>query len=584
MGTGFTIDSPLKVARFGISSVVSLVDDNLVEEIRLYWAERLGEPAEPIGAREEDSRARRITAYMNLLNRTVAAQFAKLKAEPFLPGTEITRYFALLPEGALKQAYREMAAMPEGPAKASAQAALRERMAPGQIEANIMTKVDRTIYRDGQPLPVEHNDALAALRGFAMSDVTSSVVLSAGLHPTLYGYINHFADFLPDAAGKLRKRITLKVSDYRSALIQGKFLAKHGVWVSEYRVESGLNCGGHTFATTGYLMGPILEEFRENRAQLTESIMPLYVRGLKAKGIAEPAEAPPIRITVQGGIGSPDEQDLMLRYYEVDGTGWGTPFMLVPEATCMDEESMDLLQKADDKEVFLSAASPFGVPFWNLRHSPSEVSRRKRVDSGKPGTPCQNGFLMNNTELTERPICTASRMYQKLKHDELASGAYTDAQRAVLTEETLAKACICYDLAGSARRAYRIDPSATPCLCSGPNIVNFNRIYTLDEMVDHIYGRINLLKNSARPHVFINELRLYVDHLKAEIERYRIKLSARTPKYFAEFRENLMAGVEHYQKVAEQIIEEKKARFIKDLGALKAEIESIAVENMQPSS
>ena len=29
MGTGFTIATPLNVARYGISSVVSLVDDNL---------------------------------------------------------------------------------------------------------------------------------------------------------------------------------------------------------------------------------------------------------------------------------------------------------------------------------------------------------------------------------------------------------------------------------------------------------------------------------------------------------------------------------------------------------------------------
>ena len=32
VGTGFTIDTPLKVARYGISSVVSLVDDVLIED------------------------------------------------------------------------------------------------------------------------------------------------------------------------------------------------------------------------------------------------------------------------------------------------------------------------------------------------------------------------------------------------------------------------------------------------------------------------------------------------------------------------------------------------------------------------
>ena len=69
-------------------------------------------------------------------------------------------------------------------------------------------------------------------------------------------------DFYPDENGHLRKRIILKVSDFRSALVQGKLLAKKGLWISEFRIESGLNCGGHAFPTEGLLLGPILEEFK----------------------------------------------------------------------------------------------------------------------------------------------------------------------------------------------------------------------------------------------------------------------------------------------------------------------------------
>ena len=36
MGTGFTIDTPLKVAHLGISSVISIIDDVLVEKMRKY--------------------------------------------------------------------------------------------------------------------------------------------------------------------------------------------------------------------------------------------------------------------------------------------------------------------------------------------------------------------------------------------------------------------------------------------------------------------------------------------------------------------------------------------------------------------
>src|SRR5690606_13618855 len=121
-------------------------------------------------------------------------------------------------------------------------------------------------------LPIEFNDAHAAVRGFANSNLKSGLVLSAGLNPRLYSYISNFDAFFPNEKGEVDKKIILKVSDYRSALVQGKFLAKKGVWVSEYRVESGLNCGGHAFATDGFLMGPILEEFKQNRKTLIEEV------------------------------------------------------------------------------------------------------------------------------------------------------------------------------------------------------------------------------------------------------------------------------------------------------------------------
>ncbi|GAL78707.1 hypothetical protein JCM19274_3265 [Algibacter lectus] len=96
----------------------------------------------------------------------------------------------------------------------------------GAIDVNIMTKVDKDNYIKDEKLPVEFNDAHAALRGFANSKLNSSVVLSAGMNPRLYAYMSQFNDFFPDENGAFKKRIILKVSDYRSALIQGKFLAK----------------------------------------------------------------------------------------------------------------------------------------------------------------------------------------------------------------------------------------------------------------------------------------------------------------------------------------------------------------------
>ena len=45
------------------------------------------------------------------------------------------------------------------------------------------------------------------------------------MNPRLYSYIEKFDDFYPDASGDIKKKIILKVSDYRSAIIQGKFPA-----------------------------------------------------------------------------------------------------------------------------------------------------------------------------------------------------------------------------------------------------------------------------------------------------------------------------------------------------------------------
>ena len=99
----------------------------------------------------------------------------------------------------------------------------------GDIDVNIMSKVDNpTFAKDKTQLPIEYNDAMAALRGYALSDVESNIVISAGLNPRLFAYFESFPDFLPNAEGVIKKKVILKVSDYRSALIQGKFLAKKG--------------------------------------------------------------------------------------------------------------------------------------------------------------------------------------------------------------------------------------------------------------------------------------------------------------------------------------------------------------------
>ncbi len=302
MGLAFTIDTPLKIAHYGINSVISIVDDNLIEKMRKVHSDKNNITYVPVSSREPDSRAKRITLYLNLINELVNKNFISLK-EKILKGEELEKYYSLLPDNAeLKQPLEQFR---DGVlCRDEMKDQLDKLMRPGSIDVNIMTKVDKENYDKNGQLPVEFNDAHASLRGFAQSTLNSSVVLSAGMNPRLYSYFEAFPDFFPDEKGELKKKIILKVSDFRSALIQGKFFAKKGLWVSEYRIESGLNCGGHAFATDGYLMGPILEEFKTNRTFLIDTVYKIFSEALTVKNIPFINLLPELRITAQGGVGT----------------------------------------------------------------------------------------------------------------------------------------------------------------------------------------------------------------------------------------------------------------------------------------
>ncbi|MFC1528421.1 hypothetical protein ACFL5B_00780 [Candidatus Latescibacterota bacterium] len=577
MGTGFSIDTPLQVAKYGISSVISLVDDVLIEQMRKFHCEKQNETYEEIADNEDDARARRITAYLDLVDRLVKKQVKELRASPFEKGSDITRYYEMLPETPLKRSYRDMLSSTDPVEKAQMQEELRMQAVPGSIDVNVMTKLDFAMYRGGDKLPPEFSFSSAALRGFARSTLHSSIVCSAGMNLPFYSYIGNFEDFYPDENGNLRKKIILKVSDYRSAIVQGKFLAKKGLWVSEHRIESGLNCGGHAFASKGYLLGPIMEEFKRKKQEIIETLHTIYNGALANNGRQKIKTPHDVRITVQGGVGTAEENEFLLKYYNIDGTGWGTPFLLVPEVINVDEEHLKRLSAATDSDVYLSDSSPLDIPFWNLLTAAAEEIRLRRIREGIPGSPCSKGLLKCNTEFTKIPACTASRFYQKRKLEHLPKENLSEKQLPFIKNKVLDKSCICHDLGGGAKVKNGIDPHATSCICCGPNIVNFSKIATLEEMLDHIYGRLSLMTNKDRVHMFTKEAMIYVDYLRKEVEKYSLGLSVHKEIYLREFKENLLSGIMYYSRLAEQFFEEKKAHFLEDLENLRKEIECIAL-------
>ncbi len=567
MGTGFTIDTPLKVARYGISSVVSLVDDVLIEQMRQRLSRDSGQDYEEIGPDEEDSRARRITSYLNMMDDMVERQVERLRSSLFEKGSEICTYFEMLPESPLRALYTKMMQTLDPDERARMQETLRARIMPGAIDVNIMTKLDRAKLIKGKDLGPKFSDAMSALRGYAASRLRSSVVLSAGMNRKLFSYLAEFGDCFPDDVGEIRKRIVLKVGDFRSALIQGKLLAKQGLWVSEFRIESGLNCGGHSFGGDGTLLGPVLAEFKEQREALREQLHGIWVKGMAGLGRPVPGVSPDFRVTVQGGIGTSEENELLENTYQVDGMGWASPFLLVPEVVNIDEDHLEKIVSADEDDVVLSEASPLGVPFWNLKTSASEERRRALIEEGKPGSACTKGFLMSNTEFSDSPICTASRAYQRRKLDELAGSESCEVSRTDSERQVMAKACICHDLAGSATVPQGIDPDANTAVCCGPNTVYFSRVAKLREMVDHIYGRMHLPLKKGRPHMFLKELSLHMDDLRAGI--------AERNRDTAKVRENLTEGIRHYRELASRLVADQREAFSTRLDSLRDKLEGM---------
>lgn len=421
------------------------------------------------------------------------------------------------------------------------------------------------------------------MRGYARSKVESTLVLSAGMSQRLYTYAENFEDFFPQEDGSIKKKIALKVSDYRSATVQGKIFAKKGIWISEYRIESGLNCGGHAFASDGYLLGPIMDEFRLNRETLKNETFQILKDALAAKGRTLNAEELPLLITVQGGIGTTKENNFLFDYYRMDLTGWGSPFLLVPEASSVDKDTMDLLARSKREDFYLSGLSPIGVPFNTVKNHSKEIEKQQKIKEGNPGSPCPKRYLVTNSEYTDILICTSSSQYQKIKLKELEEKGLDEAAYNKEFFKITEPSCLCVGLGTAAQMANGLTTAPytpTVVICPGPNTAYFNRIATLQETVDHIYGRANLITDHARPHMFSAEIGMYIDYVKKKREDSPEVLDKKQEKYFSTFLANMRDGFKYYDELLDHIPWETpmaKSLFVKELAAYKAELDSVKI-------
>lgn len=554
MGLAYTIDSPIRVAKYGVSSVISIIDDDLIEKMNAFYSSKFNLPYQEITQKIHDYRAERITSYLNLVDKIVKEKFDNFKNELAESKLALENYIAMLPnKSEIKLGLQHL--IDEGVAfKDNIKNFLENNITAGEIDVNIMTKIDKDNFDKKEQLSSEFNDAHASLRGFANSTLTSSVVLSAGMNPRLYSYFENFDVFFPNAENKLAKKIILKVSDFRSAMIQGNFLAKKGLWVSEYRIESGLNCGGHAFATEGFLLGPILEEFKQKKQELIQSAHELMVKALGIKGKHVPERPLELKITVQGGVGTAAEHDFLMDYYEVDSVGWGTPFLLVPEATSVDADTRKLLAKAKEEDLYLSHISPLGIPFNTLRGTTNEKLKQKRIQENNAGSSCPKKFLALSKEYGAKGICSASKKFQDFKLAELEEKkeSLTAAMFENAKNKITEKSCLCVGLANASylENDIKIKGQAQGVvICPGPNMAYFDHEVSLSTMVQHIYGNASLMTAANRPNMFVKELKMYIDYLQNEITSVSEEITKGQIKKWNSFKNNLIEGIGYYQSL-----------------------------------
>jgi hypothetical protein len=134
---------------------------------------------------------------------------------------------------------------------------------------------------------------------------------------------------------------------------------------------------------------------------------------------------------------------------------------------------------------------------------------------------------------------------QQLETLELAEAEYKKQYETIVE-----KLCLCEGLCSSAYIKYdMLKPreNKAVAICPGPNLAYFSGIYSLEQMVNHIYGATDLLGKIKRPHMFIKELNLYIDYLQTDLRAQINELNDKKKKQLSKFKLQLQEGIAYYK-------------------------------------
>ena len=273
-----------------------------------------------------------------------------------------------------------------------------------------------------------------------------------------------------------------------------------------------------------------------------------------------------------------------MNHYELDSVGWGSPFLLVPEATSVDKSTRELLAKATEDDFYLSHISPLGVPFDSVKGTSNSVLKNKRIQENNQGSSCPKKFLALRKEFDPKGICTASKKYQDFKLQELDAikDEFSVDQLKNMQNKITEKSCLCVGLANASYLENDIPIKGQDqgiVICPGPNLAYFHKEVSLSKMVQHIYGNENIMTNTERPNLFVNELRMYVVYLKNEINELLATASPAALKKYQNFKNNLLDGIAYYEVLfaTTNYFETTKASSKKQLEQCRQEIHAIAI-------
>ena len=103
----------------------------------------------------------------------------------------------------------------------------------------------------------------------------------------------------------------------------------------------------------------------------------------------------------------------------------------------------------------------------------------------------------------------------------------------------------------------------------------------LKELVDHIYGRTNVISRNDRPNMFIKELKIYIDYLKNKYEDTKDEMTQKQEKYLLTFSENLQNGINYYNELFSNVKDkftETKEDILKQLSTNQSVLNSLNSE------